>query len=91
MYILGEAGGWTFQQALWRYFHRGVLQLHAPGHDEWERAYVLMSDYFDTPMDLADASLVVAAEKLGSRRVFTVDRHFHIYRQQQGQTFEVVP
>ncbi|HET7231314.1 MAG TPA: hypothetical protein VFJ16_14995 [Longimicrobium sp.] len=40
---------------------------------------------------LADASLVAAAERLNQRRVFTVDRHFYIYRQQQGQAFEVVP
>jgi uncharacterized protein len=38
------------------------------------RAFELMLLYADHPMDLADASLVVAAESLGTRKVFTVDR-----------------
>ena len=36
-------------------------------------------------MDLADASLVVAAETLGTRTVFTVDRKdFEAYRVRRG-------
>lgn len=36
-------------------------------------------------MDLADASLVVAAESLGTRKVFTVDRKdFLTYRVRRG-------
>jgi uncharacterized protein len=35
------------------------------------RAFELMDAYSDHPMDLADASLVVAAEALGTRAVFT--------------------
>ena len=31
-------------------------------------------------MDLADASLVAAAEQHDLRRIFTFDRHFHAYR-----------
>jgi hypothetical protein len=34
-----------------------------------------MELYADRPMDLADASLVVAAESVGTRKVFTVDRN----------------
>ena len=33
------------------------------------RAFVLMEKYRDHPMDLADASIVVAAEALGTRKV----------------------
>jgi predicted nucleic acid-binding protein len=38
------------------------------------RAFELMELYIDHPMDLADASLIAAAEALGRRRVFTIDR-----------------
>jgi hypothetical protein len=38
------------------------------------RAFELMEQYADHPMDLADASLVVAAEALAATRVFTIDR-----------------
>ena len=52
---------------------------------------ILLEQYRDTPMDLADASLVVAAETLGGRRVFTLDRHFYAYRLADGAALEVVP
>jgi predicted nucleic acid-binding protein len=49
------------------------------------RAFQLMDLYADHPMDLADASLVAAAEALGTRRVFTIDRNdFETYRVRRG-------
>lgn len=49
------------------------------------RAFELMEQYADHPMDLADASLVIAAERLGTQRVFTVDRDdFATYRIRRG-------
>ena len=36
----------------------------------------LMDEYRDTPMDLADASLVAVAESHAQRRVFTIDKGF---------------
>lgn len=58
------------------------------------RAFQLMELYTDHPMDLADASLVVAAERLGTRRVLTLDRRdFGAYRVRRGHrqvAFQVV-
>lgn len=51
----------------------------------------LLRQYNDLPMDLADASLVAAAEQLGLRRVFTLDRDFFVYRINGTDPFEVVP
>ena len=49
------------------------------------RAFEPMEQYADHPMDLADASLVVAAESIGTRRVFTIDRKdFETYRVRRG-------
>ena len=49
------------------------------------RAFELMELYADRPMDLADASLVVAAEVLGTRKIFTIDRNdFETYRVRRG-------
>lgn len=49
------------------------------------RAFELMETYADHPMDLADASLVVAAESLPTRRIFTIDRpDFETYRIKRG-------
>ena len=50
-----------------------------------QRAFALMVRYADHPMDLADASLVVLAEALKLRKVFTLDRNdFTTYRIQHG-------
>jgi len=39
-------------------------------------------------MDLADASLLAAAEALGTRRVFTIDRKdFETYRVRRGHRY----
>lgn len=58
------------------------------------RAFDLMQRYRDAPMDLADASLVVAAERLKTRKVFTIDRKdFTVYRIQRGHrhlAFEIL-
>jgi hypothetical protein len=58
------------------------------------RALALMERYADAPMDFADASLVVAAEGSGTRRVLTLDRrHFATYRVTRGRRkdpFEIV-
>ena len=37
------------------------------------RAFALMEAYGDHPMDLADGSIIAAAEALGIRKVFTPD------------------
>ena len=51
----------------------------------FERALELMEQYADHPMDLADASLIAAAEVLVTRRIFTVDRRdFGTYRIRRG-------
>lgn len=50
-----------------------------------------MEKYRDTPMDLADASLVAVAESRSLPRVFTLDRHFRIYRLANGSVLDVVP
>lgn len=58
------------------------------------RAFELMLRYADKPMDLADASLVVTAEREGIRKVFTIDRRdFSAYRVRRGHrhyTFQLI-
>jgi predicted nucleic acid-binding protein len=52
------------------------------------RAFDLMKKYTDHPMDLADASLVAAAETLRTRRIFTMDRDdFETYRIKIGHRY----
>jgi predicted nucleic acid-binding protein len=47
-----------------------------------------MEQYADHPMDLADASLIVAAEVLRTRKIFTIDRQdFATYRIRRGHRY----
>ncbi len=53
-----------------------------------QRAFELMEHYADHPMDLADASLIVAAETLKTNKVFTIDRQdFETYRTRRGHRY----
>jgi predicted nucleic acid-binding protein len=50
-----------------------------------------MELYPDHPMDLADASLAAAAEALGTRRVFTLNRRdFETYRVRRGHRHQAM-
>jgi predicted nucleic acid-binding protein len=91
MYLLGSAAGWLAQEKLWRLLSRGDLVVHVPETRELARTRDLMERYSDLPMDLADASLVAAAESLGEHRVFTLDSHFEVYRIAGRRGFEIVP
>lgn len=67
------------------FLQSGGLGVHASGEDELIRMLELMAIYDDHPMDLADASVIAAAEALGTRTVFTVDRNdFETYRIRHG-------
>ena len=70
MYFAFKSGGWSRQRLLWDLVNDGLLNFHAPTELEVERMQFLMEQYHDTPMDMADASLVAAAEALGEKRIF---------------------
>ncbi len=91
MYLLGRDLGHPAQDELWQFVLDGLLDIHPSSVPERARMRGLMQQYQDTPMDIADASLVAAAETLSLSRVFTLDRHFYAYRLAQGTALEVVP
>ena len=91
MYLLWRAGGYPAQEALWQLFEKDAARLHRESDEERVRMRALMEQYRDTPMDLADASLVAAAEQLGIRQIFTLDSDFYVYRVNGVQSFAVVP
>ena len=54
------------------------------------RLFDLMEKYHDRPMDLADATLVLAAEKTGYRTILSLDSDFLFYRISNRETFDVI-
>ncbi len=91
MYLLHRAGGYPAQAALWTLRTTGRLLLHDLTFADVDRMALLMHQYRDTPMDLADASLVAVADSLRLQRIFTLDRDFYVYRLASGAALEVVP
>jgi hypothetical protein len=71
---------------------RGAIQLLPLGVEDVPRLQELITKYRDQPMDLADASLVRAAEREGLDRIFTVDRRdFEVYRIGGRKAFRIIP
>ena len=67
------------------YILHGGLTVFPLGTDLLRRCFDLMLQYADIPMDLADASIVCAAEHTRTEKVFTVDRRdFTTYRIRRG-------
>lgn len=95
MYLLGRRmapnGRWHAQQQLWSLLIRGDLVVRTLGTPEIVRSFELMRQYRDLPMDLADATLVAVAEAIDSARIFTLDKHFSVYRFRGRRRFEIVP
>jgi len=81
-----------FQQLrLWDFVLTGGLLVADLLSNDVARLRTLTAKYADLPMDLADASLVIIAERLGIRMIFTLDAHFHAYRLHGKRSFRVFP
>ena len=62
-----------------------VIEVRADGA---RRMLALLEKFYDRPMDIADASLVVLAERIGVNEILTIDRaDFDIYRLPNGRRF----
>ena len=67
----------------------GVFQVYSLTDLHLERLVTLMDQYRELPMDLADASLVVLAEQIGSGRILSTDqRDFGVYRWKNRKPFQ---
>ena len=62
----------------WAMYH-GVIISDINQHD-LPRITELTNKYSDLPMDFADATLVITAEKTGLREIISLDKDFDIYR-----------
>lgn len=91
MYLVGRAGGWTGQRALWQLVLNKDLAIAEQSAKSTGRIAKLMERYSDRPMDLADATLVALAEERDIKRVFTLDADFSIYRLHGRGRFEPLP
>jgi uncharacterized protein len=90
MYLALNRGGWIMQQQIAKLILNQTVQVFQIQIEDYERLFALMAQYRDRPMDLADATLVIAAEKTGIKRILTLDSDFLFYRICDRESFEVI-
>jgi hypothetical protein len=91
-YLLMRNMGHRAQAALLEEVARGAYQLEGFAAADIARARQLIERYADLRIGLADASLVVLAEKYAVTQVLTLDeRHFRAMRAGGRKQFQVLP
>ena len=68
----------------------GGMQIHELPQASIPELMRWAKKYRDLPMDLGDASLVVLASIIGTRRIITIDSDFGVYRLAGNKTFEMI-
>jgi predicted nucleic acid-binding protein len=68
------------QMDFFEWVNRRGLILHDIPQGDLLRVSALINQYHDLPMDFADATLVLAAEKRGIGSIISIDSDFDIYR-----------
>lgn len=91
-YMLGARHGQAQQLALLAEVVEGAYELAELGRVDVESAADVMRQYADLRVGLADASIVVLAEKHAVTDVLTFDmRHFRAMRGPAGRPFRLLP
>ena len=91
-YLLMRNVGPHAQAALLDEVVRGAYRLESFATEDIERAAALMRRYGDLAIGLADASIVVLAERHGTTDILTLDRrHFEALRAGGRKRFRIVP
>lgn len=79
-------------EGAWKFVRSGALALAAIDQLELPQIHVLMSRYWDRPMDFVDATLVHLARREALPTIFTVDyADFETYRIDGRRRFRVLP
>ena len=90
MYLALKRGGWRMQEKLAELIVSQILYIYEIRTDKYQQLFGLMKTYRDTPMDLADATLVLIAESTSEKRILTLDSDFYVYRIHGKDAFEIL-
>ena len=91
-YLLGRRVGAIAAKTLLAEVVRGAYQLEEFGVDDVAAAIGVLDRYPGLDLGLADASIVVLAERHGVRQLLTLDeRHFRAIKGPRGRPFELLP
>lgn len=67
------------------------FDIELPSIEDWPRIAELVTKYADLPLGGTDASVVVAAERLDTDLVITLDSDFNVVRPKHCQSFQLLP
>jgi len=90
MYLALNRGGWIVQKQIANLLIEQTLQVFQIQIEDYPRLFTVMAQYSDRPMDLADATLLIAAEKTGIHKILTLDSDFLFYRIGDRHSFDVI-
>jgi predicted nucleic acid-binding protein len=90
MYLAYRQGGWIMQKQLGKLLLEGLLTIYEIRQEDYSRLFELIEKYKDCPMDLADATLVLASERLGVSDILTLDSDFYVYLIHDSKPFNVL-
>ena len=68
------------QISLLKWIERGGLNLVDIPESSVSKILAYCTKYSDVPMDLADATLMVTSEIIGTNKIVSIDSDFYIYR-----------
>lgn len=91
-YLLGRRVNVAAARRLLDEVVRGAYRLEPFGSEDIEQAGAIIDRYRDLDLGLADASIVVLAERHGIADLVTLDeRHFRAVRGPRGRPFRILP
>lgn len=68
-----------------QWVQRGAVQLDAPADWSLTSVLAICQRFASLPLDLADASIAEAAERLHIHHIVSIDKDFDVYRDAKGQ------
>jgi predicted nucleic acid-binding protein len=91
-YLIASRLGARAETLFVRALAAGHLAVEPVEPEDWTRISDLVSQYADLSLGVVDASIVAAAERLGSVTIATLDyRHFSVVRPRHAAAFSLVP
>ena len=97
--VLSELDYWCHERLtpeVWLTFLADVLDgaysVEHPTHEDLERCHELQGKYADLGLGVVDASVLAVAERLGERKLATLDhRHFAAVRPRHVEALNLLP
>jgi uncharacterized protein len=91
-YLVTRDAGVAAELGLLAEVGRGTYELATFEREDVEAAHDVIARHRDLKIGLADASLVVLAERYETNRILTLDeRHFRVLRPRHAKSFVVLP